>query len=50
MRVLLCAALGIGLDKIWSMRQDSSAINIIEYIDNRAVVSLVNDTWHVKDI
>lgn len=50
MRVLLCAALGIGLDKMWSMRQDSSAINIIEYIDNRAVVSLVNDTWHVKDI
>jgi alpha-ribazole phosphatase len=49
MRVLLCAALGIGLDKMWSMRQDSSAINIIEYIDNRAVVSLVNDTWHVKD-
>lgn len=50
MRVLLCAALGIGLDKMWSMRQDSSAINIIEYIDNRAVVALVNDTWHVKDI
>ncbi len=49
MRVLLCAALGIGLDKMWSMRQDSSAINIIEYIDNRAVVALVNDTWHVKD-
>jgi len=50
MRVLLCAALGIGLDKMWSMRQDSSAINIIEYIDNRPVVALVNDTWHVKDI
>ncbi len=49
MRVLLCAALGVGLDKMWSMRQDSSAINIIEYFDNRAVVALVNDTWHAKD-
>lgn len=50
MRVLLCAALAIGLDKMWSMRQDSSAINIIEYVDNRAIVALVNDTWHVRNI
>lgn len=50
MRVLLCIALGIGLDKMWSMRQDSSAINIIEYIDDQAVVSLINDTCHIKEI
>jgi len=48
MRVLLCAALNIGLDKMWSIRQDSTAINIIHYLDNQTVVSLINDTCHIE--
>lgn len=48
MRVILCAALGIELDKMWFIRQDSTAINIIQYFDHQVVVSLVNDTCHIK--
>lgn len=48
MRVILCAALGIDLDKMWFIRQDSTAINIIQYFEHQVVVSLVNDTCHIK--
>jgi alpha-ribazole phosphatase len=48
MRVILCAALGIGLDKMWFITQDSTAINIIQYFDHQVMVSLVNDTCHLK--
>lgn len=48
MRAILCAALGINLDKMWFIRQDNTAINIIQYFDHKIVVSLVNDTCHIK--
>lgn len=48
MRVILCAALGIGLDKMWFITQDNTAINIIQYFDHQVMVSLVNDTCHLK--
>ena len=47
LRILLCDALGIGLDRMWSIRQDSTAISMIEYYDSQAVVALVNDTCHM---
>jgi alpha-ribazole phosphatase len=50
MRVILCAALGIDLDKMWFIRQDSTAINIIQYFDHQVVVSLVNDICHIKGL
>lgn len=48
MRVALCNALGIPIEKMWSLRQDSTAINVIEYFEEMTVVSLVNDTCHIK--
>lgn len=48
MRMILCAALGLDLDKMWLIRQDSTAINIIEYFESKVVVSLVNDTCHIN--
>jgi len=48
MRVLLCDALQLSLDKMWSIRQDSTGINIIEYFSNQPILSLVNDTCHLK--
>lgn len=48
MRVLLCDALGLPIEKMWSLRQDSTGINIIEYFTDMTVVSLVNDTCHIK--
>lgn len=48
MRVLLCDALGLPIENMWSLQQDSTAINIIEYFGTTKVVSLVNDTCHVR--
>lgn len=50
MRVLLCDALGLAIENMWSFRQDSTAINIVEYLDTTKVVSLVNDTCHLKEM
>lgn len=48
MRVLLCEALGLGIENMWSLRQDHVAINIVEYFAENSVVSLVNDTCHIR--
>ena len=48
-RTLLCAALNIHLNYLWNIKQDNTAINIIEYHDNQVLVSLVNDTHHLRD-
>lgn len=48
MRVLLCDALGLPIERMWSLRQDSTGINIVEYFADMTVVSLINDTCHLK--
>lgn len=48
MRVLLCDALGLPVEKMWSLQQDSTAINIVTYFETTKVVSLVNDTCHLR--
>lgn len=50
-RTILCAALEIPLTSVWRIRQDNTAVNIIEYHkDNWASVLLMNDTHHLKEI
>lgn len=46
-RTILCAVLNIHLNHLWSIKQDNTAINILEYYDNQALVSLVNSTSHL---
>ncbi|VBB06826.1 phosphoglycerate/bisphosphoglycerate mutase active site [Lucifera butyrica] len=46
-RALLCAALNIHLNFVWNIRQDNTAVNIIEYHNDRAIVALVNDIHHL---
>ena len=48
LRMLLCDALGLAIEHMWSLRQDSAAITIIEYFEAGKVVSLVNDTCHLR--
>jgi alpha-ribazole phosphatase len=48
-RTLLCAALNIHLNYLWNIKQDNTAINILEYHNNQVLVSLVNDTHHLRD-
>ncbi len=46
-RTILCAALGLHLNRIWSIRQDNTAVNIVEYYQETAIVALVNDVHHL---
>ncbi|MDD5084580.1 MAG: histidine phosphatase family protein [Candidatus Omnitrophica bacterium] len=48
-RIILCEALGFGLEKFWEIKQDSCALNIIDYSKGSApkVVKL-NDISHLS--
>lgn len=47
-RTILCAALELHLNKLWCFKQDNTAVNILEFHKDRALVSLVNDTHHLQ--
>jgi alpha-ribazole phosphatase len=46
-RTILCAALNIHLNYVWNIKQDNTAVNIIEYYPERTIVCLLNDTSHL---
>ena len=48
-RTILCAALNMPLNNLWSIRQDNTAVNIIEKFHDMWFVSLVNDIHHLND-
>lgn len=50
MRVLLCEALGLDIKNMWSLRQDSTGINIIDYFETTKIVSSFNDTCHLHGL
>lgn len=47
-RTLLCAILNIHLNHIWKIKQDNTAVNVIEFEGNYPVIALLNDTHHLK--
>ena len=49
-RTLLCAALNIHLNYLWNIKQDNTAINMLEYYDEQVIVTLVNDVHHLDNI
>ena len=49
-KLLLCAALGLGDDAFWRIRQDTCCVNVLEYEGNRITVSLLNDTCHLRGL
>lgn len=49
-KVLLCAALGLDNSHFWQIKQDTTAINCLEYARGIFIVSLLNDTCHLKSI
>ena len=46
-QVLLCAVLDLGNDHFWSIRQDTCAVNLIEWDGKRYRLALMNDTSHL---
>jgi broad specificity phosphatase PhoE len=49
-RVLLCAILDLGNDHFWHLRQDTCAVNVIEWDGERYRLALMNDTSHLWDM
>ncbi|WP_378956287.1 histidine phosphatase family protein [Pelosinus sp. sgz500959] len=47
-RTVLCAVLNIHLNHLWKIKQDNTAINVLEYYDENVMVSLVNDAQHLN--
>ena len=49
-KVVLCAVLGLSNQHFWRIRQDTCAINVFEDSDRGFIVSVINDTCHIKAI
>jgi alpha-ribazole phosphatase len=47
-RTIFCSILDIHLNHLWEIRQDNTAVNIIEYYDGKALIALVNDIHHLS--
>jgi len=49
-KVLICAALGLDNSHFWQIKQDTTAINRLEYSRGAFTISLLNDTCHLKSL
>jgi broad specificity phosphatase PhoE len=49
-KVLLCAVLSLDDSHFWHIKQDTTAVNCLEYNRGFFVTSLINDTCHLKSI
>ncbi len=47
-KVLLCAVLGLDNSHFWNIKQNTCAINIFDYTNGNFVLSLLNDTCHLR--
>lgn len=47
-RLILSNVLDMDIRYIWRIRQDNTALNIIDYYGERAIISLVNDISHLE--
>ncbi len=49
-KVLLCAILGLDNSHFWQITQDTTAINLIHYRNGKYMLSLMNETCHLKPL
>ncbi len=49
-KVLICAILGLDNSHFWQIGQDTTAINLIRYRTGRYVLSLLNESCHLRAI
>jgi alpha-ribazole phosphatase len=49
-KVILCAVLGLDNSHFWRVRQDTCALNILEWSRDQWAVQLLNDTCHLKGL
>lgn len=46
-RTILCAALGLDLNRLWCIKQDNTAVNVLEFYKDRVQIALMNDISHL---
>ncbi len=49
-KVLVCGILGLDNSHFWQITQDTTAINLIQYRKGNFVLSLLNETCHLKGL
>ena len=49
-KVLICAILGLDNSHFWQITQDTTAINLIQYRNGKYILSLMNETCHLKPL
>lgn len=47
-RSIICAVLNLHLNQVWSLKQDNTAVNILEYYEDRVMLELFNDSCHLR--
>ncbi|OGP57802.1 MAG: hypothetical protein A2162_07455 [Deltaproteobacteria bacterium RBG_13_52_11b] len=49
-KVIVCGILGIDNSHFWQIGQDATAINLIQFKEGRYVLSLLNETCHLRSL
>jgi len=49
-KILICAILGLDNSHFWQITQDTTAINLIQHRDGKYILSLLNETCHLKPL
>ena len=49
-KVLICGILGLDNSHFWQIAQDTTAINLIQYKNGKYILSLMNETCHLKPL
>ncbi len=49
-KVMICGVLGIDNSHFWQISQDTAAINRIQFQEGRYILSLLNETCHLKSL
>lgn len=49
-RMVLSWALGLSYNRFWQIRQDNTAINVLDFYDDKAIIALINDCNHLGTV
>ena len=49
-KVIICGILGIDNSHFWQISQDGAAINLIQFQEGKYILSLLNETCHLKSL
>ena len=49
-KLIICGVLGIDNSHFWQIGQDTAAINLIQFKEGKFILSLLNETCHLKSL